>query len=57
MKKSTLLLTLAASFLMPLTHSHGAASEKVEANQVKEIFLVSSKPYANPFMELSLIHI
>jgi hypothetical protein len=29
MKKSTLLLTLAASFLLPLTAIHAAASEKV----------------------------
>jgi hypothetical protein len=54
MKKSTFLLALAASFLMPLTHSHAAASEKVEANQVKEISLVSSKAYENPFMEVEL---
>ena len=54
MKKSTLLLTLAATFLMPITHSHGAASEKVEANQVKEVSLVSSKPHANPFMEVEV---
>ena len=52
MKKA--LLTLVASFLMPLTHSHAAASEKVEANRVKEISLVSSNPYANPFMEVEL---
>jgi hypothetical protein len=54
MKKSTLLLTLAASFLLPLTAIHAAVSEKVEANRVKEISLVSSKPYANPFMEVEL---
>ena len=54
MKKSTLLLTLAGSFLLPLTAIHAAASEKVEANQVKEISLVSSKTYENPFMEVEL---
>jgi len=54
MKKSTLLLTLAALFLMTLTAIHAAAPEKVEANQVKEISLVSSKAYANPFMEVEL---
>jgi hypothetical protein len=50
----TSFLTLAASLLMPLTAIHAAAPAKVEANQVKEISLVSSKPYANPFMEVEL---
>jgi len=43
MKKSTLLLFLAASFLLPLTAIHASASEKVEANQVKEIPLGSHR--------------
>jgi hypothetical protein len=49
MKKIILLLSLALAATL-----HAAASEKVEANQVKEIPLVSSKPYANPFMEVEL---
>ena len=54
MKKTPLLLTLAASFLMPLIAIHAAAPEKVEANRVAEVSLVSSKSYANPFMEVEV---
>lgn len=37
-----------------LKASPAAAPEKVEANHVTEISLGSSKPYANPFMEVEL---
>ena len=52
--KKTLLLTLLASLLMPLTAIQAALPAKVEANRVAEISLVSSKPYANPFMEIEV---
>jgi len=52
MKKA--LLTLVASFLMPLIAIHAAEPAKVEANQVMEVSLVSAKPYANPFMEVEV---
>jgi hypothetical protein len=54
MKQPILLLTLAASLLMPLTAIHAAEPAKVEANQVMEVSLVSAKPYANPFMEVEV---
>ena len=54
MPKNARFLILVASFLMPLIAIHAAAPEKVEANQVMEVSLVSSKPYANPFMEVEV---
>jgi hypothetical protein len=50
MKQTILTLLLSLLFSLPSQ----AKETKVEANQVMEVSLVSSKPYANPFMEVEL---
>lgn len=54
MKNDALAIFTTALILVIAEVKSSTASETVEANQVKEVSLVSAKTYANPFMEIVL---